>query len=228
MPIFAAIAVVVLLILIGPGIWVKAVMRRHHQPADRYPQTGQELATWLLAKEGAAGVSVEQTEFGDHYDPETRAVRLSAENYAGHSVTALAVAAHEVGHALQHHQGYAPLLWRTRLVRALGPLQKVGAGLLLFAPVAVIITRSPLLGLVPVLGGLLTLGSAIVIHAITLPTEFNASFGRALPLLRHHALMHPDDWPRVRHVLSAAAMTYVAAALASLLNIARWWAILRR
>ncbi len=221
-------ALILLLVILGPGLWVRAVMRRYHLPADRYPQSGVELASWLLAKESVTEVGVEKIEAGDHYDPIARMVRLSQENYDGHSITALAVAAHEVGHALQHARGYSPLIWRTRLVRALAPLERLGAGLLLAAPLALILTRVPLLGAASFLGGLLSLGSAVAIHAVTLPTEFNASFARALPLLKTHQLLHPDDLPKARRVLFAAALTYVAASLMSLLNIARWWAILRR
>jgi Zn-dependent membrane protease YugP len=78
------------------------------------------------------------------------------------------------------------------------------------------------------LGGLLTLGSAVVIHMLTLPTEFDASFGRALPMLAEQNILKPVDERHARKLLKAAALTYVSASLMSLLNIARWWAILRR
>lgn len=219
---------IVLALLIGPGLWVRAVMRRYHHPVDRYPQSGVELARWLLARESVTNVGVEKTDDGDHYDPAERMVRLSPPNFDGHSITALAVAAHEVGHAIQDARGYGPLRWRSVLVRALAPLERLGAGLLLAAPLALILTRVPLISAASFLGGLLSLGSAVVIHAVTLPTELNASFVRALPLLKTHELVHDSDMPKVRRVLFAAALTYVSASLMSLLNIARWWAILRR
>jgi Zn-dependent membrane protease YugP len=86
----------------------------------------------------------------------------------------------------------------------------------------------PAVGLMTLLGGLLVLGSGIAIHALTLPTEFDASFSRALPLLSETATVRREDMGRARRLLLAAALTYVAAALQSLLNIGRWWAILRR
>lgn len=95
----------------------KWVLKRHTRGRDDYPGTGAELADHLLRRLGIEGASVERTEFGDHYDPETRCVRLSPDNYDGRSLTAVTVAAHEVGHALQHFEGYAPLLARSRLVK---------------------------------------------------------------------------------------------------------------
>jgi Zn-dependent membrane protease YugP len=98
----------------------------------------------------------------------------------------------------------------------------------MFAPFSVLLTRVPAIGMLSFLVGLATLASGIVVHALTLPTEFDASFGRALPLIRHHELLRDEDIPRARTLLTAAALTYVSGALQSLLNIARWWSILRR
>jgi uncharacterized protein len=153
---------------------------------------------------------------------------LSADNFNGRSLTAVTIAAHEVGHALQHARGFSPLLWRTRLVQWVAPIEKIGAGMLMLAPFAGALTRSPYLGLLGLAGGIITLGTAVVIHFLTLPTELDASFMRALPLMKQHGIIRREDLPRARSLLTAAAFTYVAVALQSLLNIARWWAILRR
>ncbi|MDX1554519.1 MAG: zinc metallopeptidase, partial [Xanthomonadales bacterium] len=110
----------------------------------------------------------------------------------------------------------------------LGPVQKIGAGILMATPLILIVTRHPLTGLLTVAGGFLALASGVVIHLITLPTEFDASFKRALPMMEQHSLLYRGDAPHARKLLRAAAMTYVSASLMSLLNIARWWAILRR
>ena len=155
-------------------------------------------------------------------------VRLTAQNLDGRSLTAVTIAAHEVGHALQDAQGFAPLKLRTRLVKWVSPVEKTGAALLMATPLIIGLTRLPAAGLLMFLGGLLTLGSATVIHILTLPTEFDASFGRALPMLAEQKILRPADEPHARRLLRAAALTYVSASLMSLLNIARWWAILRR
>jgi Zn-dependent membrane protease YugP len=100
--------------------------------------------------------------------------------------------------------------------------------MLMLAPFAGALARSPSLMLLGFAGGALTLGTGILVHFLTLPTEFDASFGRALPLLRQRNMLRQGDMPKAQVLLLAAAFTYVAAALMSLLNIARWWAILRR
>ena len=155
-------------------------------------------------------------------------VRLSPQNYEGRSLTAVTVAAHEVGHALQDARGYGPLRWRTQLVRWVSPVEKAGAALLMATPLIIGLTRAPAVGLLMFLGGLLVLGSGVAIHLLTLPTEFDASFERALPMLAQEQILRPGDEPHARRLLRAAALTYVSASLMSLLNIARWWAILRR
>jgi Zn-dependent membrane protease YugP len=220
--------VLILFVIVGPGIWVKSVMQRYHHPANRYPKTGGEAARELLDAVALPKVRTEVTEKGDHYDPIEKVVRLSKENFHGRSLTALAVAAHEVGHAIQDADGFAALHLRTHLVRWVGPIEKIGAGAMMAAPIAAAVLGAPRLGVLAFFGGMLVLASGVVVHALTLPTELDASFRRALPLVRARGLLREDDMPRARTLLTAAALTYVAAALASLLNIARWWAILRR
>ncbi len=216
-----------LAIIFGPSWWVKRVLEKYSKPADRYSGTGAELARVLLDKHDMPHVKVEQTETGDHYDPIDKTVRLTPDKFNGHSLTAVTVAAHEVGHALQDHTGYTPLHLRTRLVKLAVPAQKLGAGIMFAAPVLILVTKALPVGLLMVLGGLLTLGFATVVHFVTLPMEWDASFKRALPVLKAGNYLHKGDLRHARKILLAAAMTYVAASLISLLNIGRWWAILR-
>lgn len=226
--IIAVFILLILVIVFGPGIWVQRVLERYSVPANRYSGTGAQLARHLLDKHGLQSVNVEATDQGDHYDPEAKVVRLTEDKFSGHSLTAITVAAHEVGHALQDHEGYAPLRIRTRLVKATRGIEKIGAGVLMISPFLGIVTRVPAIGLLTFAAGMLTLGTAAVVHLITLPTEFNASFARALPLLDEHRVLKQVDRPHARKLLTAAALTYVSASLMSLLNIARWIAILRR
>jgi hypothetical protein len=225
---FLVLTLVILALVAGPQIWVKRVIRRYSRPADRYEESGAQTARRLLDVHGLQSVVVEATEQGDHYDPAARVVRLSADNYHGRSLTATTIAAHEVGHALQDAEAYRPLRWRTRLVHWVAPLEKVGAALMMGIPLIVGVTRLPYAGLLMFVGGFLTLGAAVAVHLLTLPTELDASFGRAMPVLEKHGVLYRSDAPHARRLLKAAAMTYVAASLMSLLNIARWWAILRR
>ena len=225
---FVILAVLLIALIVGPGIWVQAVMQRHRTPADRYAKTGGETARELLDSLALQNVTAEQTDRGDHYDPIAKAVRLSPDNFNGRSLTAITVAAHEVGHALQDARGFAPLRWRTRLVQWVSPIERIGAAMLLLSPLEALATRSRALSLLTFFGGFTILLSGVVVHLLTLPTELDASFVRALPLVQKRRIVRSDDLADARRLLTAAAFTYVAAALQSLLNIARWWSILRR
>ncbi|PKM42727.1 MAG: peptidase [Gammaproteobacteria bacterium HGW-Gammaproteobacteria-1] len=223
----AIIAVLFLALTLLPALWARAVLRRYGGERRDYPGSGGELARHLLDRHGLHHVAVESTAQGDHYDPADKAVRLSAENFGGRSLTAVTVAAHEVGHALQDHAGYAPLAWRTRLVRVAQGAEKAGAALMLLLPVLTLATRAPSAGLVVFLAGLASFGGAILVHLVTLPVELDASYRRALPLLANGYLPQVDLRP-ARQILTACAFTYVAASLFSVLNLWRWLAILRR
>lgn len=226
--VYIVIIVLILAVVFGPGVWVKRVLVKYSKPEDRYAGSGASLARHLLDKEGLHSVAVEPTESGDHYDPIAKVVRLTPGNHDGRSLTAITVAAHEVGHAVQDHKSFPPLKWRTRLVRATSGIEKIGAGLLVISPFMGMLTRVPALGLVTIAAGMLTLGTSALVHFVTLPTEFDASFNRALPMLEKHRILKSPDGPHARKLLTAAALTYVSASLMSLLNIARWIAILRR
>ena len=220
--------VAVLALVFGPGLWVRRVLARYSEPAERYEATGAQIARRLLDHNGLTAVKVELTETGDHYDPTDKAVRLTPDKFGGRSLTAITVAAHEVGHAVQDYRQFAPLHWRTRLVKATRGIERLGAGVLMISPFLGLVTRVPAIGLLTFAAGLLTLGVSAIVHLVTLPTEFDASFGRALPMLDEHHILKKVDRPHARRLLTAAALTYVSASLMSLLNIARWMAILRR
>jgi Zn-dependent membrane protease YugP len=211
-----------LLLLFGPQLWVKAVLRRHSTPRPDFPGTGGEFARHLLDRLDLNRVGVEITDTGDHYDPSSRTVRLSADKFEGQSLTAVTVAAHEVGHALQHKLGYPPLLWRTRMVSLAVAAQTLGNGLFILAPVVAAVTRTPASGLLLLAAGLASFGSATLVHLVTLPVEWDASFRRALPLLEAGGYLSDSDRKKARRILTAAAFTYVAGSLASLLNLWRW------
>jgi Zn-dependent membrane protease YugP len=144
------------------------------------------------------------------------------------SLTAVAVAAHEVGHAIQHQRNDRMLALRHRLVRVAQRFQQLGAGAMFLMPVAMAITRAPGAGLLMAAIGLGSMASGTLVHLVTLPVELDASYRKALPILRQGNYIRPGDEQAVRRVLAAAAMTYVAGSLASLLSLARWLAYLRR
>ncbi|WP_447970013.1 zinc metallopeptidase [Nitrospira sp. M1] len=215
-------------VFIGPQLWVKRVFSQYRTPREDFPGTGGELARHLLDRFHLQDVQVETTDMGDHYDPLAKIVRLTSENYYGQSLTAATVAAHEVGHALQDQAGYSPLKERTRLVRVAQRAEKVGSFVMLGIPIVAAITRAPGAGLLVMIAGIATMGIGTLIHFLTLPVEWDASFRRALPVLEQGGYLSPEDLSGARKILKAAALTYVAGSMASLLNLWRWIAMMRR
>ena len=215
-------------VIFGPQWWAKRILTKYSRQRDDFPGTGGELAQHLLNGLNMAHVKVEITESGDHYDPIEKVVRLTEPNWNGKSLTAVATAAHEVGHALQDHLGYEPLHVRTRLVKIAQVTEKLGAALMVMMPIMAILTRIPALSILMLLAGLATLGTSVIVHFVTLPVEWDASFRRALPILEKGQYISAKDQRAARRILTACALTYVASSLASLLNLWRWLAILRR
>jgi Zn-dependent membrane protease YugP len=225
---YLILILVLILLVFGPQWWAQYTFRRYAKPLARIPGSGAELARHLLDRFEMQSVGVEKTEVGnDHYDPQSRTVRLSPLNYEQNSLTAVAVAAHEVGHAIQHQRGEALLSVRTRLVHLASAAQKFGAAALVVMPIAAVLTRAPSVGLLLLVAGVGSMFLATLVHLVTLPVELDASFNKALPILRSGYVEQKDE-AVVSRILRAAAFTYLAGSLASLLNLWRWIAILRR
>ncbi|QTA89540.1 zinc metallopeptidase [Desulfonema magnum] len=218
--------ILLIMAIYGPQFWAKRILTKYSRLQEHYPGTGAELARHLLDRLDMPHVSVEIIEGGDHYDPMEKAVRLNRTNCEKKSLTAVVVATHEVGHAIQDNIGYGPLHARTRLVRFAQTAEKVGAGLMMAIPLIAVVTRVPAMGVLTFLGGLAILGTPVVVHLLTLPVEWDASFRRALPILK--ANLSEEEQSAAREILTACALTYLAASLASLLNLWRWIRILRR
>ena len=223
---------IVLLLLLAsvflPQVWVQHVLARYNRkPEVNFPGTGGELARHLLLRFGLEDVQVERTDKGDHYDPSTRCVRLTADKFDGRTLTAITVAAHECGHALQHAGAEPMFMLRSRLAHSAIWAARLGSFLIFAAPMLALLSRAPSPALVSVLGGFLIMGFGVLVQLVTLPVELDASFRKALPVLEAGYLA-PDQVPAARRILRAAAWTYVAASLAGLLSFWRWLAILRR
>jgi len=221
------LTVLVLAIIFGPQLWAQHVLKKYSRSDDSVPGTGAELARHLLQRFGMHDVTVEKTEAGDHYDPLTRTVRLGKLSHDVRSLTAVAIAAHETGHAMQHHRNEPLLGWRTRLVYFAQFAERAGSVAMIAVPFVAGISRAPSAGLVAALIGLVALGSAVIVHLVTLPVEWDASFNKALPVLEEGNYIAPHELNAARTILKACALTYVAGSLASLLNLWRWLAILR-
>lgn len=221
------ILALVLLVVFGPQWWAQYTFKRYAKRQKHIPGTGGELARHLLDRFDMQHVKVELTEKGDHYDPDDKAVRLTASNFNDNSLTAVAVSAHEVGHAIQDFHNEAKLALRTRLVKFAQGSSRLGSVIMLVMPIILILTKNPMAGLFFALAGLASIAGAALVHLVTLPVEWDASFGKALPILRGN-YVDDTDLPAIERILKAAALTYVAASLMSILNVWRWFALLRR
>ena len=225
---FAVGALIILAVVFGPSLWVKLVMRRYSSEKPEIPGTGGELAEHLIERFSLKDVKVEVTELGDHYDPIEKKVRLSRDHYESKSLTAISIAAHEVGHAIQDQQGDKRLAIRTKMVPGVDKVARLSAIIISLSPVIGIITRHPMPFSLLLLLGLSGFVARMMIHAVTLPIEFDASFSKALPVLREGNYVSQSNEKAVSSILRAAALTYVSAALADILNLGRWIIILLR
>lgn len=226
---YLILGLLIIILIFAPQLWVRHVIKRYSEPIAELPGTGAELAEHLVKKFELDGVGVEETEPGqDHYDPTAKMIRLSPDNYSQKSFSAVAIAAHEFGHALQHHKNYQPLTLRSKLANFASMAEKIASIILVSFPILVLLTKIPMFGLIMFLSGFMIMGLPIVMHFITLPVEWDASFNRAMPILFEGEYLPESARPVIKKILLAAALTYVAASLNSLLNFYRWMMILRR
>jgi hypothetical protein len=197
---------------------VKSAYARYSQVASRSGLTGADVAQRILQANGINGVSIEgiRGSLTDHYDPKTRTLRLSEGVYGTRSIAAAGIAAHEVGHAIQHAQNYGPLKFRSAWV----PIANLGGGLSMMVIMAALAMggAATATGQSLATAGILMFATTTVFTLITLPVEFDAS-RRALATLESGGVMPKDEIAGARKVLSAAALTYVAAFVTSLLTL---------
>ena len=208
-------------LVVGPRLWVGHVMRQHSRDDEALGGTAAELARELLDGHDLQIVKVEMTDLGDHYDPEARAVRLSRDNFDRKTLTAVATAAHEVAHALQHACGYGPFVWRRHLAKIARVTGEAGFVLLLSVPLARLTGRQALHPAAIGATVVIMLGTGLAAQMAAIPSELDASFGRALPLLRD-GYIDGEQVRDVRTILLACSLTYIASSLVSVLNIWPW------
>ena len=228
MPLLIVGAVLAILVYV-PSFWVRHIMSKHSKEIAELPGTGGELAKHLIERFELTGITVEEAApNADHFDPRGPAVRLSPDNFNGRSLTAVAVAAHEVGHAMQFHRGEKIFELRKRYLPLATRLNRVGVFIMMTIPFIALLIRMPLaIAGVIALSLLLQLAGAFA-YLIILAEEWDASFNKALPVLIEGEYIEAAHMPAVRQVLKAAALTYFAAALANVLHVGRWFMLLRR
>ncbi len=196
-----------MLICMGASAMVNSAMNKYSKVRNAGGITGADAARRILNSEGLYNVQIEclKSDRGDHYDPRTNTVRLSYDNYNQPSITAVGVAAHECGHAIQHAKGYAPLNFRSALVPVANIGSRLGLPIILLG---VILSWNQVLIQV----GIWTFALAVLFQLVTLPVEFNAS-ARAVAKIGQYGLLGTEETKGCKKVLTAAAMTYVAAIL---------------
>lgn len=222
------IFIVLLVALVyAPQFWVRHVILKHDKHLAGMPGTGSELAQHLIERFNLEGVTVKETARDeDYYLPSDKIVGLSPEVYNGKSLSAVAIAAHEVGHAIQYIRQEPISQLRGRYSVYADTVQSIGIYILSSVPVLGFVSRSPVLIALVVLVGVVTMLASVACHAMVLPEEYDASFGKAMPILSEGYV--PEEYlPAVKQVLKACAFTYVAGALADILSIWRWLAIIR-
>lgn len=217
------------MIILIPGIiisiiaqsMVSSAYRKYKNVGTMNGYTGEQVARLMLNEAGLYDVSIEvvNRELGDHYDPRDRVLRLSPDVYSGRTISAAGIAAHEVGHAIQHKEAYAPLTIRNSIV----PVANFGSSFswILFF-IGLFLSIKPLVTI-----GIILFSTVVIFQIVTLPVEFNASH-RALNILENRAILYKEEMSGAKKVLTAAAMTYVAGVLMSILQLVRLIAISNR
>jgi hypothetical protein len=212
-----------------PAWWATKVLQENSVPRIDIRQSGSEFAISLLEHVEIKGVEVTPTAPAtDHYNPVTRKIGLSPDIHQGRTLTAIVAAAHEVGHAIQHAEGYWLLEARSRLVGLAQKLEQTGSIVLVAAPFVGLLTRNPRVSMFMAAFMLGTILATTLVHLITLPMELDASFKKAMPYLSKVEYLHERDLAGARKILTACALTYLATSLRSLLDIWRWLRILKR
>lgn len=214
-PYYWMLLVPAMLIALVAQVRVSSTFKRYSRVASGRGLTGAQAAEAVLRFHGVYGVGIERVSghLSDHYDPRTNVIRLSDSVYGANSVAAIGVAAHEAGHAVQYAQGYGPIRVRAAII----PLSNIGSQLsIIFIIIGLFLYSQTLFGI-----GVLLFSVAVAGQLVTLPVEFNAS-RRAIATLEDGGFLDGRELKGARKVLSAAAMTYVAALLVSVAQLARF------
>ncbi len=211
-----------------PQWWVKYIFKLYDEPSPRFPGNGAELARHLLSLLSLETVKVKDTPLGDHFNPDDQSLNLSPAYFNGKSLTTMVIVAHEIGHVIQQKEDNPWFRLRYRLATLSGKFERLGSIAILLIPITTLVLRVPTPAILLFLIGFFGMFSSVLVHLITFPLEFDASFNKALPLLLKGEFIQKEDEFAARRILKAAALTYVAAALSNLLNIGRWITVLRR
>ncbi|MCP3921623.1 MAG: zinc metallopeptidase [Desulfobacterales bacterium] len=213
----------IIVIFYGPSIWMKRVLNRYNYINDNYPGTGFEFAEHLMKVHKMDHVKVEMTEGDDdHYDHTNKKIVLSSKYASKKSLTSVAIAAHEAAHAIQDNHNYPPYQNSIKTSILSYKIRRAGYFMMLLMPVAIFITRVPATGILLFIISFISMATPVFTNIMSLPVEFDASFNRALPILRDNNYIPDEDLEGARKILTACAFTYVAASLSNIFNFWNW------
>ena len=206
------------IILFLPNIWVNYILKNNNRVLSDMPFTGNQLGKKILEEQKIYNVSIESIKQLDHYNPIKKKIHIGEDKLNKKSITSIAVVAHEIGHAIQDKENYKPLIIRQKLIEKTMIFQRLGSFLLIIGlPSIFTFTKSPLITFVAAMIIMGCLSTNVLIHLITLPVEFDASFKRALPILQKY--VPKENMKQCRSVLRAAAFTYLAQSIVSIFRL---------
>ena len=215
-----------LIFFLLPKFWLSYSMKKGDKELINMPFNAEEFGKLILKENDLTGVKIEETQAVDHYDLNDRTVRVKEGRLEKKSLTSLTIVCHEIGHAIQHNEKYEPLVQRTNLVEKTQWISRLG-GVILYSALPLILATGSFgfikLSLLLVICSVLV---GVLIHLITLNVEIDASFNRAMPILKEKI---PEEYhAQCNNVLKAAAFTYVIGALTSFLSLRYIWLLLSR
>ena len=218
--------IIFFVVFVLPKLWLSLSMSRNDKELTNMPFTSEEFGKLILEEHNLKEVVIEETSSGDHYDLNDKAVRVQKGRLQKNSLTSLTILCHEIGHAIQHKEGYSPLVRRTMIVERTQWITRIG-GLILYSGLPLILATGSF-GLIKVCLFLVIISVllGVLIHLITLDVEIDASFNKAMPILEEKI---PAEYhAQCKDVLRAAAFTYVIGALTSFLSLRYLWLLITR
>ena len=218
--------IIFLLLSVFPMLWLNYVFNKNDKILINMPFNGQEFGNLILEEKGLNNVLIEETSVGDHYDLNEKKVKVLNDRLNKKSLTSISIICHEIGHAIQHQENYKPLKNRTIIVKSTAWITQIGNSILLIGIPFIFATGATSLIKTSLIIVLISLIIGVFIHIITLDVEFDASFNRAMPIIKEKI---PKEYHNAcRSVLLAAAFTYVVGTIRNFISLRYIWLLLSR
>ncbi len=217
---------VIVFLFFAPVFWLNYIFKKYDKTLPNMPFDGLEFGTNTLNELGLNNVKIEKSLIGDHYDLLEKKVKVSESRLSKKSLTAISIVCHEIGHAIQHHEKYKPLEQRTKIIKNTAWISQLGRGFLLMGFPIIFATGSYSLIKICLILTLMSLLIGIIVHLITLEVELDASFKKALPIIKEKV---PKEYHRACHsILKAAALTYVIGVIRNFISFRFIWLVLSK